>query len=100
MPLQKYLCMADSQYEDAESWDSWGVEVMADRPVSAAWIFVEKYPEEAGVEFDLIESESTEVFSILVKDTATNEIVRCAVTGKLSFRVTNATLVECPHESV
>lgn len=98
--MQKYLCMADSQYEDAESWDSWGVEVMADRPVSAAWIFVEKYPEEADVEFDLIESGSTEVFSILVKDTATNEIVRVEVTGELSFRVTHATMAENAHESV
>lgn len=98
MPLQKYLCMADDRYDDAENWDDLGVEVMADRALSAAWTFAEKYPEEAGVEFDLIES--TDVLSILVKDTATNEIVRCAVTGELSFRVTNATLVECPHASV
>lgn len=98
MPLQKYLCLADGLYEDAESWDFLGIEVMADRPVSAAWMFAEKHPEDAGVEFDLIES--TDVLSILVKDTATNEIVRVAVTGELSFRVTHAIMAESTHESM
>lgn len=98
MAMQKYLCMADSLYDDAESWDSFGIEVMAGRPVSAAWMFVEKYPEEADVDFNSIES--TDVFPILVKDTATNEIVRVEVTGELSFRVTHAIMAEDAHASV
>ena len=46
--------------------------------------------------------ESTDVFPILVKDTATNEIVRVEVTGELSFRVTHAIMTETEdaHASV
>lgn len=77
MSIQRYICIAESRYEDKASWLDWGMEFMSTGPSSAAWRFVEDYPEESGVE-DFIYDE-VEPIPVLVKNADSEEVVRVTV---------------------
>lgn len=77
MPMQRYICIAESLYEDIASWLAWGMEFMSTDPSSAAWRFVEGYPDESGAE-DFICDEA-EPIPVLVKNADTGEVVRVTV---------------------
>lgn len=77
MPMQRYICIAESRYEDKASWLDWGMEFMSTGPSSAAWRFVEDYPEESGAE-DFIYDE-VEPIPVLVKNADSEEVVRVTV---------------------
>ncbi len=90
MSIQRYICIAESRYEDKASWLDWGMEFMSTGPSSAAWRFVEDYPEESGVE-DFIYDEM-EPIPVLVKNADTGEVVRVIVETEWSIVVTEAVI--------
>lgn len=77
MSMQRYICIAESRYEDKASWLDWGMEFMSTDPSSAARNFVEGYPDESGVE-DFI-CDEVEPVPVLVKNADTGEVVRVIV---------------------
>lgn len=90
MPMQRYICIAESLYEDIASWLAWGMEFMSAGPSSAAWRFVEGYPDESGAE-DFICDEA-EPIPVLVKNADTGEVVRVIVETEWSIVVTEAVI--------
>lgn len=90
MPMQRYICIAESRYEDKASWLDWGMEFMSTGPSSAAWRFVEGYPEESGVE-DFIYDEM-EPIPVLVKNADTREVIRVTVEIEWCVAVTAAVI--------
>lgn len=90
IPMQRYICIAESRYEDKASWLAWGMEFMSTGPDSAAWRFVEGYPEESGAE-DFICDEA-EPIPVLVKNADTGEVVRVIVEIEWRIAVTVAVI--------
>ncbi len=88
MSMQRYICIAESLYEDKVSWLGWGMEFMSTGPSSAAWRFVEGYPEESGAE-DFI-CDEVEPIPVLVKNADTGEVVRVTVEIERCIAVTGA----------
>ena len=77
MSIQRYICIAESRYEDKASWLDWGMESMSTGPSSAAWRFVEDCPEESGVEG--FSYDEVEPILVLVKNADSEEVVRVIV---------------------
>lgn len=90
MSMQRYTCIAESRYEDKASWPAWGMEFMSTGPSSAAWRFVEGYPEESGAE-DFI-CDEVEPIPVLVKNADTGEVVRVTVETERCIAVTAAVI--------
>ena len=90
MPMQRYICIAESRYEDKASWLAFGMELMNTAPSSAAWRFVECCPKESGAE-DFICDEA-EPIPVLVKNTDTGEVVRVIVEIEWRIAVTEAVI--------
>lgn len=90
MSMQRYICIAESLYEDKVSWLGWGIEFMSTGPSSAAWRFVEGYPEESGAE-DFICGDA-EPIPVLVKNADTGEVVRVTVEIERCIAVTAAVI--------
>lgn len=88
MPMQKYICIAESLYEDKDSWLAWGRKFMDASSVGAASRFIEGYPEESGVVGYGWEEE--EPVSVLVKNADTGEIVRVIAETESHIAVTEA----------
>ena len=90
MSMQRYICIAESRYEDKVSWLDWGMEFMSTDPSSAARNFVEGYPDESGVE-DFI-CDEVEPIPVLVKNADTGEVVRVTVETERCIAVTAAVI--------
>lgn len=90
MPMQRYICIAESLYEDKVSWLAFGMELMNTAPSSAAWRFVECCPKESGAE-DFIYDEA-EPIPVLVKNADTGEVVRVIVEIEWRIAVTEAVI--------
>lgn len=88
MPIQRYICIAEILYGGKTSWSAWGIEFMNTAPSSAAWSFVEGYPDESGAE-GFIRGDAAPV-SVLVKNADTGEIVRVMVGIERRIAVTEA----------
>lgn len=90
MSMQRYICIAESLYEDKVSWLAFGMELMNTAPSSAAWRFVECCPKESGAE-DFICDEA-EPIPVLVKNADTGEVVRVIVEIEWRIVVTEAVI--------
>ncbi len=90
MSMQRYICIAESLYEDKVSWLAFGMELMNTAPSSAAWRFVECCPKESGAE-DFICDEA-EPIPVLVKNADTGEVVRVIVEIEWRIAVTEAVI--------
>ena len=90
MSMQRYICIAESLYEDKVSWLAFGMELMNTAPSSAAWRFVECCPNESGAE-DFICDEA-EPIPVLVKNADTGEVVRVIVEIEWRIAVTEAVI--------
>ena len=90
MSMQRYICIAESLYEDKVSWLAFGMELMNTAPSSAAWRVVECCPKEAGAE-DFICDEA-EPIPVLVKNADTGEVVRVIVEIEWRIAVTEAVI--------
>ena len=90
MPMQRYICIAESLYEDKVSWLAFGMELMNTAPSSAAWRFVECCPKESGAE-DFFYDEA-EPIPVLVKNADTGEVVRVIVEIEWRIAVTEAVI--------
>lgn len=90
MSMQRYICIAESLYEDKVSWLAFGMELMNTAPSSAAWRFVECCPKESGAE-DFICDEA-EPIPALVKNADTGEVVRVIVEIEWRIAVTEAVI--------
>lgn len=90
MSIQRYICIAESLYEDKVSWLAFGMELMNTAPSSAAWRFVECCPKESGAE-DFICDEA-EPIPVLVKNADTGEVVRVIVEIEWRIAVTEAVI--------
>ncbi|AMD89843.1 hypothetical protein [Desulfovibrio fairfieldensis] len=90
MSMQRYICIAESLYEDKVSWLAFGIELMNTNPSSAAWRFVECCPKESGAE-DFICDEA-EPIPVLVKNADTGEVVRVIVEIEWRIAVTEAVI--------
>lgn len=90
MPMQRYICIAESRYEDKASWLAWGMEFMSTGSSSAAWRFVEGYPEESGVENFICDE--MEPIPVLVKNADTGEVVRVIMEIERCIAVTEAVI--------
>ena len=84
MSMQRYICIAESLYEDKVSWLAFGMELMNTAPSSAAWRFVECCPKESGAE-DFICDEA-EPIPVLVKNADTGKSSRVASGMGLAYR--------------
>lgn len=90
MPMQRYICIAGSLYEDKASWLAWGICTESDNPSSAAGDTVMRYPDEMDLDVNLLGWEDSETAFTLVKNVDTGKIVRVAVEFELSIAVTEA----------
>ena len=90
MSMQRYICIAESLYEDKVSWLAFGMKLMNTAPSSAAWRFVECCPKESGAE-DFICDEA-EPIPVLVKNADTGEVVRVIVEIEWRIAVTEAVI--------
>lgn len=88
MPMQPYICIAESVYDGKASWKAWGMEFMDLSPAEAASAFVACRPKECGVgSFPWGNEEPT---SVLAKNADSGEIVRVLVETELRVVVTEA----------
>ena len=85
MPMQRYICIAESLYEDKASWLAWGICTESDNPSSAAGDTVMRYPDEMDLDVNLLGWEDAETAFILVKNIDTGEIFRVVVDFELSI---------------
>ena len=92
MPMQRYICIAESLYEDKASWPAWGICTESNNPLSAVGDTVIRYPDEMDLDVGLLELEDAETAFILVKNIDTGEILRVVVNFELSIAVNEAAI--------